>query len=92
MLAGACGGGGLSQDMKRKMLVDSAKNAGYQIENKVIIENKTKAGLDSLQAVKEFSDKIRSYDSLRNIDSLRAKRKRHPSAKPSPKKELGIMP
>ena len=48
-----------------------------------------KAIEDSILGSQEYQNELRKYDSLRAIDSLKLKYKKHRSVKPAPKRELG---
>ena len=75
-----------AQVKKRK--ADSLKLAGDEARNREIKKNIELSKKDSVQAVEEYNRQLERYDSMREADSLKVKRKKHPAVKPAPKRDL----
>ncbi|HEY6163174.1 MAG TPA: hypothetical protein VI112_18240 [Bacteroidia bacterium] len=88
VLLSACGSGGEDHSLRQKAVKDSLRRVDSLAREKAS-EGARKTSLeDSVLEMEEYKRKLVIYDSLREVDSLKVKRKKHPPVKPAPKRQL----
>ena len=85
----SCGPAKDDAEKKKKAFLDSIRMAD-SLKRMTANSNEMKKAIeDSILGVQDYQNELNKYDSLKALDSLKLKYKKHRSVKPAPKRELG---